>query len=103
MADLEDLGLLTVLVVVLATYRLTLLIVADNITKRPRRWLVDRAPSSRLAYFITCPWCTSWWIAILVTWSAMAWGNGWGWQLPAVAMAASGATGFLASYASPDG
>lgn len=35
---------------------------------------------------VTCPWCVSLYIALLVVASALAWGDGWGWQLAAGAL-----------------
>lgn len=45
----------------LAVYRLTVLVTADFITERPRRWVMSRGDT--WATFITCPWCTSVWLA----------------------------------------
>jgi hypothetical protein len=91
------------LLTALACYRLTLLTVADEITAPPRERLLRRLGSEhRISYLITCPWCTSMYIAPVVVGSGLAWSNGWGWQLAAGSLAASAATGFLAAYASPD-
>ncbi|HEY8548013.1 MAG TPA: hypothetical protein VIL36_23305 [Acidimicrobiales bacterium] len=56
---------------------------------------------ARAAYLIGCEWCASTWIAPLVVASALAWGDGWGWQLAAGSLAASAVTGAIASYARP--
>jgi hypothetical protein len=63
----------------LACYRLTRLVVADTITERLRQWLAGRvelddrnldgsrivvAARPRLAEFLHCPWCVSFWSAI---------------------------------------
>ena len=63
----------------LACYRLTRLVVQDTITEPWRRWIVGNKRSGaralsgehivmvarpRVAEFITCPWCVSFWIAI---------------------------------------
>lgn len=86
-----------------AVYRITLLVIADEITRPPREWLLRRlGPEHRISYLITCPWCASAEIAVAVVWSGMAWGNGWGWQLAAGALTASGVTGAVARYAAPD-
>lgn len=88
---------------VLACYRLTLLVVADEITSRQRDWLLRRlGPDHKVSYLITCPWCTSVWLAGPVVWSGLAWSNGWAWQLAAGTLATAGAVGFLARYASPE-
>lgn len=96
---------LVVLVAFLAHYRLTILVVADKITEPPREWLIKRLQDRdhfSLAWLLGCQWCAGLWLAVPVAWSAIAWSNGWGWQLAALTLAASGVTGFLASYASPD-
>lgn len=46
----------------LATFRLTRLLVEDEITRPVREQLADDA-EGRLAYFVTCPWCVSVWVA----------------------------------------
>lgn len=55
------------------------------------RWLI----------MLDCPWCVSWWIAVPVSWSAWCFGDRSWWFVPAVALAASGVTGILATYAKP--
>jgi hypothetical protein len=87
----------------LAVYRLTLLVVADEITAPPRDWLLARLnPEGRAAFLLSCAWCAACWIAPPVVGSGLAWSDGWGWQLAAGSFAFSGVAGFLASYASPD-
>lgn len=93
-----------------ATYRISLLIVADEITRRPReaalRWLSERGSYKRevprFAVLITCPWCISVHVGFVVVGTGLAWSSGWGWQLVAGALCASGVTGFAARYASPE-
>lgn len=53
-----------------ATYRLTKLVLDDEVTRELREKafeLLDRYPNSRvsqkLSYFLTCPWCVSIWAA----------------------------------------
>lgn len=87
-----------------AVWRVTLLIVADEITAPARRRLLARLdPAKHVAYGLTCPWCASVWAAVPVVASGLAWSPGWGWQLAAGALAASAVTGFVSSFASPDG
>lgn len=50
----------------LATWRLTRLLIDDSITYRLRRPLVEGRGPAWLADLMTCPWCLSIWIAILV-------------------------------------
>lgn len=52
---------LALLVAALAVYRLTRLVVADELTAPLRDRVVGRG--GRLAYLVTCPWCISVWIA----------------------------------------
>jgi hypothetical protein len=148
------------LIATLATYRLTMLIVADELTEPWRERLLDRyihpthelttLPSRerpedsafpysaecrcgmrwsgnewadvmaeanghvnahrgeqttgpRWLILLDCPWCASVHIGMIVAWSAWAWGNRWWWVIPAVGLASSAVTGFLATYASPGG
>lgn len=95
---------LVALVAALACYRITLLVVADEITaparQRARTWL-EHAGRDRLGYALTCPWCASVWLAPLVVGSAIAWGDGWGWWLAAGSLAASAVVGALATVARP--
>jgi hypothetical protein len=46
----------------LAVYRLTRLLVEDKIAEPVRDRLAEDA-EGRLAYFVTCPWCVSMWVA----------------------------------------
>lgn len=103
-----------------ATYRLTLLVVADEITDPARDRLFDRldplgvafdhdeygsqfarGPRPWLVRMLSCPWCVSMWLAPAVVGSGLAWSPGWGWQLTAGALTASAVTGAAAHYAAP--
>lgn len=47
---------------VIATYRLTKLIMDDKITEDFRNFIFEKFPrDSKLSYLITCPWCVSVW------------------------------------------
>jgi hypothetical protein len=64
----DPLGLpaaVALLVDVLAVFRLVRLVVADRILDRPRSWVTRRSLKRRgvWAYFLTCPWCVSIWLA----------------------------------------
>lgn len=72
-----------------AAFRTWKLVADDSILDRPRAWLLrlgdwepgDPTPSgyrSRLADFITCPWCAGFWIVV-------AWWLAW-WAWPAAAV-----------------
>jgi hypothetical protein len=87
-----------------AAARITLLVVADEITKplRERIWERPRVELDHgIGYLLTCPWCASIWVAPPVLASGLAWGDGWGWQLAAGSLAVSFVVGWLASFASP--
>ena len=73
----------------LAVYRLTVLVGRDTITKRLR-------PERHLSWtlFMTCPWCTGAWFAAGAVALTRFWPGGW--QYIALALALSGAAGFLA-------
>ena len=98
---------LTLVLAIGATWRATLLVTSDEITRRLRDRLIEKVPSwhdrDLFAYWITCNWCSSIQTGFVVVGSALAWGNGWGWQLAAGSLTASAVTGFLSSFASPDG
>ena len=101
--------ILTVLLVILATHRITTFIVSDKLIEGPReaiqmwaerRWLekhpeVEESDTwqSKLAYLLSCPWCVSPWVGGAVTLGTM-----WTVGLPSpilVWLAASSVTGLL--------
>lgn len=52
----------SVLTDILATYRLTKLIMEDKITEDFRNLIYEKFPKdSKLSYLIGCPWCVSIW------------------------------------------
>lgn len=64
----DPLGLpaaLALLIDMLAVFRLVRLVVADRILQRPRQLITRRSSKRRgvWAYFVTCPWCVSIWLA----------------------------------------
>lgn len=77
----------------LAVFRLTVLVTQDTITDKIRQRIKRRFGDT--AYdFVTCPWCVSIWVAAgVVTAHRVAPRL---WAYPAVGLAASGVTGFLA-------
>ena len=87
----------------LAVWRVTLLVVADEITRPAREALLRRWAGGRVDYLLSCPWCASIWVAPVVVGSGLAWGDGWGWQLGAASLGFSALAGLLSSIASPDG
>lgn len=52
---------------VVATYRLTKLIMDDKITEDFRNLIFEKFPrDSKLSYLITCPWCVSIWAGLSI-------------------------------------
>lgn len=92
----------TLLLLTLATARLTRIVTRDRITEAPRnrlvRWAVRRGgEESLLAYFVFCDWCVSLYAAAGVAGAWWAWHeSAWlTWVLSALAF--SYAAGYLAS------
>ncbi|NES14584.1 MULTISPECIES: hypothetical protein [Micromonospora] len=95
-------GLIEIVVMLLFVARVTRLIVADEITRRPREAIVRRLPDgSPLAYLLFCRWCLSVWIATpaAAAWWLLSdvprWSRLWWADVPTVALALSYATGLL--------
>ncbi len=83
------------LVDALATYRLTRLLVRDEITRRPRRWLADHYEGWAV-YLSTCMWCMSVWVAGAVV-VVLTYFVPYGWSFVASVLAFSAVTGYLGS------
>ncbi len=82
----------------LATARITRLITTDTVTASVRAAVVQRlGAESKLAYLVHCDWCVSIYVgtATATAWQATG-GSAW-FQIPALALAASHLTGFMAS------
>jgi hypothetical protein len=92
----ENIGILTVLVLVLATYRLTRLVTSDTFPFEPLR---TRTVGSWFGYLITCPFCVSVWLGGFVAVGQGLIGDTWGWQVFTGAMALSAVVCLLASLA----
>jgi hypothetical protein len=116
-------------VVLLATYRISLLVTHDTLTERPvkaaQAWLqrrkhpdardaanplvhedvlLQRASDPHLLVKLTdCPWCVSFWIGAAVAGTGWLWGDRWWWFVPAAALAASALTGVLTDLSHPEG
>ena len=59
--------LLAFVVLALAAFRVTRLVVEDAVTERLREWVWRRVPPSRgIGYMITCYWCTGFWVSLLL-------------------------------------
>ncbi|WDZ84031.1 hypothetical protein [Micromonospora cathayae] len=95
-------ALIEIAVVLLFVARVTRLVVADEITRRPREAIVRRLPElSALAYLLVCRWCLSVWIAApaVAGWWYLSdmprWSGYWWVDVPTIALAMSYATGLL--------
>lgn len=54
--------LILVVLLALASYRLTRIVVEDTITEPTRQWLLARLPAF-WGQGLTCAWCVGWWIS----------------------------------------
>jgi hypothetical protein len=84
------------IITALATYRLTRLVTADEITKKVRGWVVDR--SEWFGYLVTCDWCLSIWVAPVPTILVLNWGDQMIVKVGLVALALSALTGLLSLF-----
>lgn len=75
--------------------------VSDYLERAYRLHAAQGTDESRLGYLLECPWCVSIYLGTIGAGVAAAWPEGW-WRWPAMAMAASGVTGLLATIAAPD-
>ena len=66
--DVLALNLVDFLILSLACYRITRLIIEDTITEplRERVWKRFPPESTRIGYLFTCPWCTGFWVSVLI-------------------------------------
>lgn len=91
---MESIGTLTLIVLVLATYRVTRLITADTF---PFEKLRLQMHGTWLGKLITCPFCVSVWVGVFLAAGHGAIGDEWGWQVFVGAMALSGVVSLLAA------
>ncbi|MFD0782389.1 hypothetical protein ACFQZ8_00390 [Micromonospora azadirachtae] len=91
-----------IVVLLFVVARVTRLVTADEITRRPREAIVRRLPEgSPGAYLLFCRWCLSVWVAALAAaaWWHLSdvsrWSGLWWVDVPTVALALSYATGLL--------
>jgi hypothetical protein len=75
----------------LAVYRLAVLVTMDRIMEWPRSLVAKLG--DRAEYFITCPWCTSIWLAVIVVVLTRWWHF---WPYVAAVLAFSAVAGYLA-------
>lgn len=93
---------LHLVLILLATARLTRLVTTDVLLSPPRDWalyrLADQGPvRDKIAYLIVCDWCASMYVAPAVAGAWWAWGDTLWLTMVYAALSASYATGFLAS------
>jgi hypothetical protein len=93
-------NVLSVVLTMLATARVTRLATTDHIFKRPRnalvRWFSERG-HDQLAYLVFCPWCMSMYVGAAGAGAWYAWGASRLFMTVSGTLAASYVTGFLAS------
>lgn len=94
----------------LAAARLTGLITDDDITSTARMAVLNRLPANKfgaaLAELITCQWCVSMWVSVLLAAPIAYWWGERPWLLvPALGLAMSQVTGMLSRLgrSRPDG
>lgn len=94
---------LLIVVMALATARATRLVTRDRILQAPRRAVLRALPDdSLLAYLIVCDWCVSVYTGALAA-AGGAWAGWWPWAwTPALMLAFSYVTGYLASREGED-
>lgn len=60
-------ALLSLLTDIVATYRLTKLVMEDRVTEDIRQAVYSRFPKdSKISYFFGCPWCVSIWAGAVI-------------------------------------
>lgn len=85
----------------LATYRVTRLIVEDDVPLGPARdWVTRRWPDSKLTELIGCPWCASMYVAAAVVTARATAPRAWAHFATVLAMSA--ATGLLSTWETRD-
>lgn len=94
---------MSLVLIALATARITRLITEDFILGRPRNALLLRLGSDNpLAYLIVCPWCMSMYVGAGVTGAWWAWGGTLWFTWTTAFLSASHVTGFLATKGGTD-
>lgn len=91
---MEHIGTLTVIVLALATYRLTRLVTADTF---PFEKLRNEMHGSWFGKLITCPFCVSVWLGGFIAAGQGIVGDEWAWQVFVGAMALSAVVSLVAA------
>ena len=93
---------LTVILAIALIVRVTRLLVADQISYRPRAAIVVKlGPEHALSYFVTCPWCVSVWVGAAVGALAYYFGDHPAFYIAGLAAAGSMAAGYSATHLEP--
>ena len=90
------------IILALATYRATRLVIEDEIFYSLRNKIFNRFPpeSSKIGYLFTCPWCASIWLGLgFVSWYTI---NADTARFFAVALGLSAVAGLLTAYENRD-
>lgn len=93
----SDGGALALAVDALATFRLTRLVVEDELTSPIREavWKRYDASDTKIGYLLTCPWCVSIWVGVGVVAARRIAPSAW--EPVAAVLAGSTVTGMIAS------
>jgi hypothetical protein len=94
----DHIGILPLIALVLATYRITRLITADVFPFEPLRLKVQGS-GTKFEYLLSCPFCVSVWVGGFLAAGQGFVGDEWPWQVFVGAMALSATTCLLAALA----
>jgi hypothetical protein len=94
-----------IVLTILAVARVTRFITTDALFDGPRRWVISRlmptggesAWRNKIAYLIVCDWCSSVYVGVGAAGAYWTWGETMPYMMTCLALAASYATGLLAS------
>lgn len=93
---MENIGVVTLLALMLATYRITRLVVSDSV---PFGKLRAQKVGTMVGELMGCPYCTSVHVGIGLALGQGLIGGVWAWQVFVGAMALSGVVSLVATYA----
>lgn len=83
-----------VVLVALASYRLTRLLQLDSILDGPRNRFLDKHAADRLGELVNCPWCLGFWVSLAVVLAAVLLPRRL-WEPAVVTLAGSAVVGLL--------
>ncbi len=91
------------LIYALAVARVVRLITTDKVTEPIRNKFIRamdlrRGEDNAWSYFVLCPWCVSFWVALPAAVGIWFWGESPWMLIPALALAFSYITGYLAQF-----